>query len=67
MATWANACVTISMSQLNANIPYIQAKIRREYTGHDSDLEGYIFGVKSMLNRPLHFHFQSCIGAVFWN
>ena len=55
------------MSQLNANVPYIQAKIRREYTGHDSDLEGYIFGVKSMLNRPLHFHFQSCIGAVFWN
>lgn len=55
------------MSQLNANLPYIQAKIRKEYTGHQDDLEGYIFGVKSMLNRPLHFHFQSCIGAVFWN
>ena len=55
------------MAQLNANTPYVQAKIRRSYTGHDLDLEGYIFGVKSMLNRPLHFHFQSSIGAVFWN
>jgi hypothetical protein len=26
----------------------------------------YLFGVKSMLNRPLGFHFQSSFGAVFW-
>lgn len=55
------------MGQLNANLPYIQCNIRNKYTGHDSDLSGYIFGVKSMLNRPLHFHFLSEIGAMFWN
>ena len=55
------------MAQLNANTPYIQCYIRKEYTGHTDNLEGYIFGVKSMLNRPLHFHFLSEIGAVFWN
>ena len=55
------------MGQLNANMPYIQCFIRPEYTGLEGLMEGYIFGVKSMLNRPLHFHFQSRIGAVFWN
>ena len=55
------------MAQLNANTPYIQCMIRREYTGHSEDLSGYIFAVKSMLNRPLHFHFLSSIGAMFWN
>jgi hypothetical protein len=55
------------MSQLNANTPYISCYIRKEITGLDKDLEGYIFGVKSMLNYPLLFHFQSEIGAVFWN
>lgn len=55
------------MSQLNANTPYISCFIRKEITGLDKDLEGYIFGVKSMLNYPLLFHFQSEIGAVFWN
>jgi len=55
------------MAQLNANIPYVQGFIRKEYTGHKEDLSGYIFGVKSMLNRPLSFHFLSSIGAIFWN
>lgn len=55
------------MSQLNANTPYVQCKIRKEFIGSDNDLEGYIFGVKSMLNYPLLFHFQSEVGAVFWN
>lgn len=55
------------MAQLNANTPYVLCNIRKAFTGYDKDLEGYIFGVKSMLNRPLHFHFQSQIGAVFWN
>lgn len=56
------------MAQLNANTPYIQAYIRNSYIFPDKDglTEGYIFGVKSMLNRPLHFHFQSAFGAVFW-
>ena len=56
-----------NMAQLNANIPYIQCFIRKEYTGYEEHLEGYIFGVKSMLNRPMHFHFLSRIGAIFWN
>jgi hypothetical protein len=55
------------MAQLNANIPYVQCFIRKEYTGHTDNLEGYIFGVKSMLNRPMHFHFLSKIGAIFYN
>jgi hypothetical protein len=55
------------MSQLNANTPYIQCKLRNEITGLDEDLEGYIFGVKSQINYPLLFHFQSSIGAIFWN
>ena len=55
------------MAQLNANIPYIQCFIRPEFTGHTENLEGYIFGAKSMLNRPMHFHFLSSIGAIFWN
>jgi hypothetical protein len=55
------------MSQLNANTPYVQCYIRKEITGLDYDLEGYIFGVKSIINYPLLFHFQSKLGAIFWN
>lgn len=55
------------MSQLNANIPYLECYLRKEYTGLEQDVYGYIFGVKSMINRPLHFHFLSSIGALFWN
>lgn len=55
------------MAQLNANTPYIKCFIRKEYTSLDTDLEGYIFAAKSMLNRPLHFHFMSNIGAILWN
>ncbi len=57
------------MAQLNANTPYIGCFIRNKYIfGNDDDglTEGYIFGVKSMINRPMHFHFQSCFGAIFW-
>ena len=52
---------------LNINTPYIQCYLRKEFTGLDSDLEGYIFGAKSMINYPLLFHFQGSNGAVFWN
>jgi hypothetical protein len=55
------------MAQLNANTPYVSCYIRKEITGYEKHLSGYIFGVKSMLNYPLLFHFQSEIGAVFWN
>lgn len=55
------------MSQLNANTPYIECMIRKEIIGLDTNLNGYIFGVKSQINYPLLFHFQSEIGAVFWN
>lgn len=55
------------MSQLNANTPYIQCYIRKEFTGYSENMEGYIFGVKSMINYPMLFHFQSNIGAIFWN
>lgn len=54
------------MAQLNANMPYIQCFIRKEFTGLDKDVDGYIFGVKAMLNRPLHFHFQASFGANIW-
>lgn len=55
------------MGQLNANIPYLQCYIRKEFVGMDEDVPGYLFGVKSMLNRPLHFHFLSKFGATIWN
>jgi hypothetical protein len=55
------------MSQLNANTPYIEAYLRKEYSGLDYNLNGFIFGVKSIINYPMLFHFQSNIGAVFWN
>ena len=57
------------MSQLNANLPYIQCLIRNKYILPEDDgglTEGYIFGCKSMLNRPMHFHFQTNFGAVMW-
>lgn len=57
------------MSQLNANLPYIAALLRNRFILSEDNYgftPGYIFGVKSMLNRPLHFHFQSEFGAVFW-
>jgi len=55
------------MSQLNANTPYIECKIRKEFIGLEEDLPGFIFGVKSVLNYPMLFHFQSNIGAIMWN
>lgn len=50
------------MSQLNANLPYIQCFIRNKYILPEDDgglTEGYIFGCKAMINRPMHFHFQT--------
>lgn len=55
------------MSQLNANTPYIECTLRKEITSLDVNLNGYIFGVKSVMNYPLLFHFQAENGAVFWN
>jgi len=55
------------MAQLNANTPNIACFIRKEITGYEKHLEGYIFGVKSIMNYPMLFHFQSSIGAIFWN
>jgi hypothetical protein len=55
------------MSQINNNTPYIKCFLRKEFTGLEIDLEGYIFGVKSLLNYPLLFHFQGSNGAIFWN
>lgn len=55
------------MSQLNANTPYIECSLRKEVSGLGSDVPGYIFGVKSLINYPLLFHFQTEFGAVIWN
>ena len=55
------------MSQLNCNTPYIECKIRKEFVGLEEDLYGFIFGVKSIINYPMLFHFQSNIGAVIYN
>lgn len=55
------------MAGLNNNTPYIECFIRKKFTGLKEDTEGYIFGVKSMINRPLLFHFQTNFGAVMWN
>jgi hypothetical protein len=55
------------MGQLNANTPYIECKIRKEFIGLEEDLPGFIFGVKSVINYPMLFHFQSNLGAIMWN
>jgi hypothetical protein len=55
------------MAQLNANTPYIECKIRKEFVGLEEDLPGFIFGVKSVINYPMLFHFQSKVGAIMWN
>lgn len=52
---------------ININTPYIECFVRKEITGLDENLSGYIFGAKSLINYPLLFHFQSEIGAIFWN
>lgn len=55
------------MSQINNNTPYIACQLRKEFTSLEKDLDGYIFGVKSLLNYPMLFHFLGSNGAVFWN
>lgn len=52
---------------LNINTPYIHCLIRKEVTGLETNLEGYIFGVKALINYPLLFHFQGSNGAVIYN
>ena len=58
------------MPQLNANIPYQCCYVRNKllFNNNDNDFtECYIFGVKSIINRPLLFHCQLQNGAVFWS
>lgn len=55
------------MAQLNVNTPYIKCLLRKEFNGLEENLEGYIFGAKSLINYPLLFHFQGSNGAIFWN
>jgi hypothetical protein len=59
------------MSQLNANIPYIQCYVKDAYLFQDftnKDLTSvYIFGVKAVLNSPLLFHCQLDNGVVWWS
>lgn len=58
------------MPHLNANIPYIRCFVRDTYLHSDIKnkrlTECYVFGVKSILNKPLLFHCQLQNGAVFW-
>jgi len=58
------------MAQLNANIPYQYAYVQNKYLFGDNLLENltecYIFGVKSIINKPLQFHCQLKNGSVFW-
>ena len=58
------------MAQLNANIPYTQVFVKNSFLERNKSTEkteGYIFGVKSQLNRPFMFHVQLRNGAVFWS
>ena len=58
------------MAQLNANIPYVQGFVQDKYLYGDNR-EGltpcYIFGVKSIINRPMLFHCQLENGVVWWS
>lgn len=55
------------MAQVNANTPYIECLLRKEFTSLEQNSRGFIFGCKSLLNRPMLFHFQSDFGAIIWN
>lgn len=52
---------------LNCNTPYIDGYVRKEFTSLEMDVEGYIFGVKSLICHPMYFHFQTKLGAILWN
>jgi len=59
------------MAYLNANIPPIYCKIRKEYlydlTGHDGESEDcVIFGIASIPGRAILFHCMLPNGAVFY-
>lgn len=56
------------MATLNANLPYTECYVREQYVKPNGTgvMPGYIFGAKAMINRPMHFHFLSSIGAIFW-
>ena len=59
------------MAQLNANIPYIEAFVRDSYLFNNENNKEltpcYIFGVKTIINRPLLFHCQLQNGVVWWS
>lgn len=59
------------MPQLNANIPYIEAFVRDSYLYNDFNNKSitscYIFGVKTIINKPLLFHAQMNNGVVWWS
>jgi hypothetical protein len=60
----------IDMAQLNANTPYIPVYVKNSFLYRNISEEltyGYIFGVKSQLNRALAFHVQLENGAIFWS
>ena len=59
------------MAQLNANIPYIESFVKDQYLYDDPNNNNltpcYIFGVKTIINRPLLFHCQMENGVVWWS
>lgn len=59
------------MPQLNANIPYIEAFVKDRYLYDDPNNNSltpcYIFGVKTIINKPLLFHIQMDNGVVWWS
>lgn len=59
------------MGQLNSNIPYIEAFVKDRYLYDDPTNKNltpcYIFGVKTIINRPLLFHIQMDNGVVWWS
>ena len=59
------------MAQLNSNTPYIKCYVRNCFlfdNKNNLDLTPcYIFGVKTIINRPLLFHCQLENGVVWWS
>ena len=59
------------MGQLNSNIPYIEAFVKDRYLYDNPNNNNltpcYIFGVKTIINRPLLFHIQMDNGVVWWS
>ena len=59
------------MSLLNANVPFLRCRLRKEFLynleeHHGELVDAYVFGACSIRGRALGFHCMTDVGGVFW-